>query len=384
MNKTTLVCMLSAGLALLPVVGAFSAAPNPTPTRQSKLLVDFESDVAATSDPDGSGQNRASVNTTAEFVAEGTKSLKLDFTDFGSWNANYLVIDLAQPIDIKGHQMLAMDVYVPAESLNPDSTEGAWWQLTPHITTTNADDESQTTETWLAMRQMVAGWNHLVWDLKTGIDTKITRIAFAGNTNGARPYTGPIYVDNIRVYEGTFAGIKPDEKLIQGFEDPAVKDAFSGAQTVEINTDKQFVRDGNSSLKVDLTGAEGGWTSDVVRADDWGTTLDVSNATAIHLDVFVPEESRPALEGWSELGFVVIGEGGEVWGSSVGFLPGQWNTLVLNLTPEQAAMLTNVTGMFFMRNQGANSGDPNPWQGPIYVDNLRAVVPTQEQPTAGE
>jgi len=384
MKKTTLVCMLSAGLALLTVVSAFSAAPNPTPTRQSKLLVDFESDVTVTSDPDGSGQNRASINTTAEFVAEGTKSLKLDFTDFGAWNANYFVIDLPQPIDIKGHQMLAMDVYIPAESLNPDSTEGAWWQFTPHITTTNADDETQTTETWLAMRQMSAGWNHLVWDLKTGIDTKITRIAFSGNTNDARKYTGPIYVDNIRVYEGTFAGIKPDEKLIQGFEDAAVKDAFSGSQTVGINTDKQFVHDGNSSLKIDLTGAEGGWTSDVVRADDWGTTLDVTNATALHLDVFVPEGSQPALEGWSELGYVVIGEGGEIWGSSVGFLPGQWNTLVINLTPEQAAMLTNVKGMYFMRNQGANSGDPNPWQGPIYVDNLRAVVPAQAQPTAGE
>jgi len=378
MKKTTLVCMLSAGLALLPVVSAFSAAPNPTPTRQSKLLVDFETDAQVTSDPDGSGTSRASVNTGAEFVAEGTKSLKLDFTGLAGWHDPYFAIDLPQPIDIKGHLALAMDVYLPAESLNPDSSEGAWWQFTPHITTTNADDESQTTETWLGMHNMAAGWNHLVWDLKTGTDTKITRIVFAGNTNDARGYTGPIYVDNIRVYEGTFAGVHPDEKLIQGFEDAAVKDAFSGSQTVDINTDKQFVQAGNSSLKIDLTGAEGGWTSDVVRADDWGTTLDVSNATALHLDLFVPEGSQP--ESWNELGYVVIGEGGEVWGSTAGILTGQWNTLVINLTPDQAKMLTNVKGIYFLRNQDSNT----PWRGPVYVDNLRAVVPTQAQPNAGE
>lgn len=378
MNKTTLVSLMAAGLALMPISAAFSAAPNPTPTRQSKLLVDFETDITATSDPLEASENRASINADAEFVAEGTKSLKLDLTDVAEWKANYLVIDLPQPIDIKGHQVLAMDVYVPAESLNPDSAEGGWWQFTPHITTTNPGDDSATTETWLGMRQMAAGWNHLVWDLKTGIDTKITRLAFAGNTNGARPYTGPIYVDNIRVYEGTFAGIKPDEKLIQGFEDPAVKDAFSGTQTVEINTDKAFVRDGNSSLKIDLTGAEGGWTTDITRADDWGTTLDVSNATALHLDLFVPEGNQP--ESWHELGYVVIGEGGEVWGSSVGLLAGQWNTLVINLTPEQAAMLTNVKGIYFIRNQDSAT----PWRGPAYIDNLRAVVPTQAEPTAGE
>jgi len=379
MRRTSLVCLMAAGLALLPISAVFSSAPNPTPARQSKLLVDFESDITVTSDPLGEGTNRASVNSTADFVAEGTKSLKLDVTDVGDWHDNALVIDLPQPVDIKGHQMLAMDVYIPAESLNPDSTEGAWWQLTPHVTTTDANDDTVTTETWLGMRQMAAGWNHLVWDLKTGTDTKLTRIAAAISSNGARPYTGPIYVDNIRVYEGTFAGIKPDEKLIQGFEDPAVKDAFSGSQTVEINTDKQFVRDGNSSLKIDLTGAEGGWTSDVARADDWGTTLDVSNATELHLDLFVPEGNQP--ESWNELGFVVIGEGGEVSVPSVGFLPGQWNTLVMSLTPDQAKMLTNVKGIYFIRNQDSAT----PWRGPAYVDNLRAVVPNQEPPpTAGE
>ena len=37
-------------------------------------------------------------------------------------------------------------------------------------------------------------------------------------------------------------------------------------------------------------------------------------------------------------------------------------------------MLGHVKGIFFIRNQGANSGDDNPWLGKVYFDNLRAVV----------
>ena len=383
MRKITLVPVMAAMMALVPVTAAFSAALNPTPTRESKILVDFESDTAVTADPNDAGENLASINTTADFVAEGKQSLKLDLTDVSSWKANYFVIDLPQPVDIKGHQVLAMDVFLPTEALNPDSSEGAWWQFTPHITTTNADDESQTTETWLGMRNMAAGWNHLVFDIPAGVDTKITRLAFSGNTNGNRGYTGAIYVDNIRVYKGTFSGIQPDETLVSGFEAADVAGLFSGPDgvTFELNTDKQFVRDGTGSLKIDLNGQGGGWTSDVARADDLGVRIDAANATAIHLEIFVPAASRPGLAGWTELGYVVVGSGGQVWGSSSGVLSDQWNTLEIALTPEQATSLGAVTGLFLIRNQGANSGDDNPWLGPIYVDNLRLV--RQMPPTAG-
>lgn len=105
--------------------------------------------------------------------------------------------------------------------------------------------------------------------------------------------------------------------------------------------------------------------------------MDVSNATALHLDLFVPEGSAPT--GWSELGFVVIGEGGEVGGEvgSGGFVPGQWNTLEIPLTPEQAKMLTNVKGLYFIRYQDSA------WKGKVYVDALRAVVPNQAPTVAG-
>jgi hypothetical protein len=48
----------------------------------------------------------------------------------------------------------------------------------------------------------------------------------------------------------------------------------------------------------------------------------------------------------------------------------------IRLTPEQAAMLKNIKGLFFMTNSGAD------WEGPIYVDNLRVVIPPQQ--TAGQ
>ena len=66
MLKCPLVAMMAAGLVLLPISSAFSAAFNPTPTRESKLLVDFESDTMVTSDPYGAGENRATINTDSQ------------------------------------------------------------------------------------------------------------------------------------------------------------------------------------------------------------------------------------------------------------------------------------------------------------------------------
>src|SRR5436309_2383495 len=115
MRKSTLVSLVAAGLALFSATSAFSAAPNPTPNRESKLLLDFENADAAkvTSDPAGTGETRATVNTNADFVAEGTKSLCLDFKGVGGWHDHYFTLDLPQPVDISGFSVLAMDVYVP-------------------------------------------------------------------------------------------------------------------------------------------------------------------------------------------------------------------------------------------------------------------------------
>jgi hypothetical protein len=374
MKKHTFVSLMAAGLALLPLAGTWAAnpgVPDPYPNRESKLLVDFESDVTVTSDPLGTGENRASISTDTKFAAEGGKSLKIDETGAAADGHNHFTITFPQPVDIKGYQVLAMDIFVPDDSVND-----SWYQFQPHLTTSDPSDDTKTVVTDYGPGNMHKGWNHLIWSLKNGTDTRLTQIEVR-NSSGS-DYLGAIYVDNIRLYKGNFVGLQPDEKLVMGFEKPSDKDLFTTLGTdvngdslkVDANTDKQFIAGGESSLKIDLTGQPAGWTSSVARADDWGTTIDASKATAIHVDFFIPEDSYTA-DSYHELGFGVIGDGGEVWGDTNFVGDGQWVTMEIPLTPEKAAMLANVKGLFFM----TNSGDD--WTGPIYVDNLRVVVPGQ-------
>jgi hypothetical protein len=283
----------------------------------------------------------------------------------GGWHDHEFTITFAQPIDISGYQTLAMDVFIP-----DDSISSSWYQFDPRTTTTNPGDDTTTSVSYYGPGNMHSGWNHLMWTLKKGSDTKITQLDFSGNSGA--DYLGPFYIDNIRVYKGNFAGVQPDETLIMGFDKPTDKDSFTtlgDAVKVDVNTDKQFVTEGETSLKIDLTGQPGGWTSTVARADDWGTTIDASKATAIHLDFFVPSTSSSTAGGWHELGFGVVGDGGEVWGFSDFVTDDQWVTMEIPLTADQAAMLKNVKGLFFITNSESD------WGGPIYVDALRAVVP---------
>jgi hypothetical protein len=386
MRNTPLVTLLSAGLALLSVPGAFSAAPNPTPTRESILVAGFETDAATrvTSDPLGTGENLATINTDATFVAEGSRSVKVDMNGVADWSEAPFVLDFQPALDIKGHLVLSLDVYAPAESLNNGDTADSWFQFYPRVTTTDPADDTKTVTTELGMRQLKleAGWNHLVWNLKTGTDTKIVQFAFGATTNPDKPYTGPIYLDNLRVYKGSFVGLQPDEKLIAGFDDAADKGRFVADEgvAVDVNTDAAFILAGAGSLKIDLTNLPGGASNSLIRAEDLGAAIDVANATALHLDVFLPQASLPTGD-WRELGFGVVGTGGEVQGltGGIGGVTDQWVTLEIPLTAEQAKTLSAVKGLYLRRNDDPGSE----WNGPIYIDNLRAVVPDPSQPAAG-
>jgi hypothetical protein len=371
MKKPTLASVMAAGLALATVSGAYAAATgvlNPTPNRESRLIADFETKTDVTADPDGAGENRASINTDTQFAAEGKQSLQVDMTGVaGGWHDHEFTVNFAQPIDIKGYQVLAMDVYVPDTSL-ADTT--SYYQLDPRTTTTNADDPTMTTVSSYGPRNLHTGWNHPVWNLQNGTDTTLTQLDFSGNSGA--DYTGPIYVDNIRLYKGNFAGLQPDEKPFFSFDNSSDASLFAAgdANGVTLNTDKQFITEGTGSLEIDLTGQSGGYTENVVRADDLGTTLDVTNATAIHLDIFVPTASAPANGNWHGFGFGVVGESGSIGTGDAGIVDGQWNTLEIPLSPDQATTLGAVKGLYIIRNQG------DAWQGPVYVDNLRVVVPT--------
>jgi hypothetical protein len=365
----------AAGLALLLAGGAFAAlnpaAPNLYPTRENKLLVDFSSPVTVASDPLGTGGNVATLNTDPQFTALGTKSLKLDLNGVNGWVAAGYTITLPAPVDIKGFQVLAMDVFIPDTSVS-----SSWYQFDPVLTTTNPADSTMPITTSYGPGNMHSGWNHMMWTLKNGTDTQATTLAF--NLNSGDAYSGPVYVDNIRVYKGNFVGVQPDEKLIFGFDKSTDASFFDNVSIagVGINTDKQFISDGTGSLKLDLTNWNSGWTNNVASASNWGTTIDASKATALHLDFYVPTSSYTPGD-YHELGFGVHGDGGDVAFTSEFVTNDQWVTLEVPLTPDQAAMLHNVQGVYFITNSGSN------WTGPIYVDALRAVIPATTPPAAG-
>jgi hypothetical protein len=375
MTKTTLVSLVAAGLALLPVSGALAAtnpaALNPYPNRDSKLLVDFESTTMVTSDPMATGTSIASTNTDPQFVAEGSQSLKLDVTGLGGWYDHYFTVNLAGPVDIKGYQVLSMDVFVPDTSID----SSGYYQFDPRTTTVSPTDATMSVTSYYGPRNMHAGWNHLVWNLINGTDTQITQLDFAGNTDSSKPYSGPVYVDNIRVYKGNFVGLQPDEQLVFGFDnttDPSLFTSGDGA-TITLNTDKQFISQGTGSLEVDMTGLASGWSNNVASATGLTSTLDLTKATALHLDIFSPTTSYTATD-YHELGYTVIGTGGQVGGDSGGYVDGQWNALEIPLSADQAQSLGTITGIQLIRNSGSA------WSGPVYIDDLRAVFPTTTTP----
>jgi hypothetical protein len=374
MRKTPVVSVMTAGLTLVLVSGVLAAvnpsAPNPYPERDSKLLVDFASPVTVMGDPAGAGKNIASINSDPKFTVLGTKSLKLDLTDVPAQpSSSYAVIPLPAPVDIQGYRVVAMDVYIPDGSI-----ASSWYQFSLNVTTTKPGDDTMTTATDYSVRLISTvnpGWNHLIWNLAKGTDTKITQIAIGGHSGA--DYQGPVYVDNLRVYKGDFVGLQPDEKLVFGFDNPTDASLFTSGDGAPIagNTDKQFITQGTGSLKIDMTGLMGTYSSSFANATALGAGFDLSKATAIHLDLFVPVAS--ASQSWHILGFGVTGDaGGSVAMDTGGYIDGQWNTLEIPLNADQKASLGNLTGVFLLRN----SDSADTWNGPIYIDNLRAVIPT--------
>jgi len=360
--------MLAVVLGLAATAGAFAQALNPTPTRASKLIASFEDDKLDgwVSDPNNTGANvLASFNTDPKYVSDGKGSMKVDMTDegandIGGWKEPILAVDLAEPLDLTDWGAISMDVYVPAESLYPD-TPGGWFQFLPRLVTANGTVS-------YGNRDCHAGWNHLVWNLASNSKEGITRIYFATNTDGARPWTGPIYIDNVRAWK-SLVGLQPDETLIFGFDKSSDVDLFTSVNghPPVFNSDKQYISQGDGSFSTDLTDISG-WK------DQWLDVktlqpMDLSKATAIHLDVFVPNGVQPT--DWWQLGFHLFDTNG-AWlanTETMGLNVGEWDTIELAVTPDMAANLKAVTGFGMATNCG------QPWTGAIYVDNLRAVIP---------
>jgi hypothetical protein len=360
-------CLLAVVLVFSIVSGAFAQFADPYPGRESKLIASFEDEKLDgwISDPEGTGGNaRASFNKDPKYASDGKGSMILDLTDIGGWKEPVLSVDFEEPIDMTGYNAFSMDVYVPAEALYPDRP-GGWFQFLPRIVSANGT-------AYFGNRDVHVGWNRLVWTLYPDKTEGVTRIHFASNTDGERPWTAPIYVDNIRIWKDKWPGLHPDETLILGFDKASDLDMFTVGEgaSASFNSDKQFIIQGDGSIKIDMTDMQG-WHG------NWFSTqslpsVDLSKAIAVRLDVFVPDESHPT--DWWQLGIGIGSASGMIWTETKGLNAGMWDTIELILTPEQAATLTAVTN-FGMRTNGGN-----PWTGPIYIDNLRAVIPAPPPP----
>jgi hypothetical protein len=365
MKRVSLTGALSAVLALGVTAAAYSQAIapyNPTPSRASTELFDFENGIDGWTGGTGDvGTAQVSLNADPQYASDGTKSLAVDLTGQGNWVDPVLTGTLSTPVDLSQYHALSMDVFVPEESRNPDNPDG-WFQFFLRVT-----DSSGTT--YYNTRNTQAGWNHIVWDLKDGAGSGASSISFATGTDDARRWTGPAYIDNIRVWKDPLPGIHSDEKLIQGFDDASLNDMIvtnPAEVTASVNTDKQFVKDGTGSLMIDMSG-QNDWSNDTVKIDGL-PAFDLTNATGIHIDFFIPTDSAPT--DWSEFGFGINGEGGSIDTATQGYLADQWNTLEIPLSSDTANAIKNVTGLYIMKNSG------DVWHGPIYVDNLRAVYAT--------
>jgi len=359
---------LAVALLLVFTAGAFAQALDPYyPGRESKLVASFEKEDLDgwISDPNNTGANElASLNTDTKYVSEGKASLKVDFTDIGGWREPVLAVDFAEPQDWTEYNTFTMDVYVPAEALYPDQP-GGWFQFLPRIASANGT-------AYFGNRDVRAGWNRLMWTLYPDKKEGITRIHFASNTDGARPWTAPIYIDNVRVWKDVWPGLHADETLILGFDKASDVDMFTVDKgvTATFNTDKEFISQGDGSVMVDMSGMRG-WNNNFFKTTSL-PTIDLSKAVAIRVDVFVPPDSPPT--SWWQVGFNIGGASGSYWTETKGLNAGVWDTMEAALRPDQAAGLTDVTTFELMVN-----GDPE-WRGPIYIDNLRAVIPAPPPP----
>ncbi|MBW3625001.1 MAG: hypothetical protein KY468_16510, partial [Armatimonadetes bacterium] len=379
--QTRLTMAVSAAMLLFPLAAmqAQEVPLNPYPHRESKLITSFETSVEDwTSTPLGSEVNLATQNTDPKFASHGTKSLKVDLTGKGDWWVDpWFSATLTEPVDITGYQYFSMDVYVPQGSLMQSVPAENKWRWYQYNLVMNGSD-------WYGNRDIKEGWNRLVWALKPeqdGQERLLNTIKFPGAMNKDLPYQGPVYIDNLRVWKGQLPGLKQDEVLLTGFEDPALADNIqSGAASTTLIVNKtdhpEHVKDGNNALEVDMTGQQG-----------WGeyaiTTLpqpvDASKATAFLVDVFIPAGHQPT--DWNQNGLRIdyLDPNDETRSLNLstftlGLQNGQWETLELAVTPEQAAQMKKVTGFRFTRNSdgGAEKGQ---WRGPIYFDNVRFVVP---------
>lgn len=335
---------------LVALVPASLLAQGPT---EPKLLAGWNDDKL-----DGwEGNPAPTLTTDSQFVKEGKGALVFDATDVGGWKTNLLTVSLDPPLDLSEFGFIQVDVFLPDTSIgvNPDNPaqKSGWNQV--HLTVAGQN---------LGTRDLRAGWNRVSWSLQPDKVKEVSQMSFG--TNNQFPFAGPIYFDNLIARPGKAQGLAPNDKLVIGWNTDEEVAKFSEEVPRKRVTTKDFVTEGEGALELDLSAfGAGGWHDNFVKAVDL-PPVDLSQAESIKLDIFVPDESHPT--DWWQLGIVLKGSG-----NAVGFPTYQlgtgWHTFEWFLTDDQKKLLADVSQIWFRTNSG------QAWQGPIYVDALRASLP---------
>ncbi|RKY41430.1 MAG: hypothetical protein DRP85_06365 [Candidatus Makaraimicrobium thalassicum] len=140
-----------------------------------------------------------SLKQTEDFASKGTGSIKL-YTEFPGEKWTAALVEIQQYIDLKDYDTLQADIYLPPEA--PERlrgklifTAGEDWQfiemtrgvrLKPGEWTTVRADISDSSTDWKRIK------------MDKNFKTDIRKIAVRIESN-AIPYSGPVYIDNIRV-----------------------------------------------------------------------------------------------------------------------------------------------------------------------------------------
>ena len=164
---------------------------------------------------------------------------------------------------------------------------------------------------------------------------------------------------------------------VQGFESMSLDQIDTGHLSASINTDKAFVTEGNSSLKLtanvteDVNGNKTNWVSAVLPLEKDGGALTLSQLSQaiITFDIYVPRQ-------------VTVWCCGTAWSDNAPLVPNAWNTIRMNgwrLVYGLETYAKASASTYFDASTGklllefGVGIDPNFEQGDVfYIDNLQA------------
>lgn len=199
-------------------------------------------------------------------------------------------------------------------------------------------------------------------------------------------YTGLIYVDDVKLL-GTYVPPEIPKYVVATFEKEAAgtqgftkstSAGFEAGVSAERIADPTEVSDGVLSFGLDFSKSTKGYVGHSnlnVFWSDTGAVVD-TGATAISIDVWVPTD-LPA--SGATLQLVVRDNAQYTWNqtsftiSDSTIVPGQWNTVTLELLPFiEAGTYGPLDGNTWFGVQLGHSSD-NSWAGNIYLDNVTLI-----------